>query len=132
MARAVVAGGSGHAQLAAVPSGSTRGFVGAELGAALGQNRCMLNWRVVGPKHVKEALQECDDLGSDAFLAKYGYSPSRTYHLVHNGREYPSKAIIAVAYGRATGVVPNKVLVDGGRHGAARVLRRLGFEVTGD
>lgn len=92
----------------------------------------MVNWAAVERSHVLAALAECDRLGCAEFLQKYGYSPSRRYHVVHEGREYPSKAILAVAYLHATGDLLGPVRVDGGRWGAARVLRRLSFEVTGD
>lgn len=92
----------------------------------------MPQWDKVDEAHVISAIEECDALGVDEFLVRYRYKPSRQYRVVYAGREYPSKAILAVAYGRATGHVPGSVQVDGGKFGAARVLRRLGFEVTGD
>jgi len=41
------------------------------------------------------AIAEYDLLGRDAFLEKYGFGRSLTYYLVHDGREYDSKAIAA-------------------------------------
>lgn len=92
----------------------------------------MLDWTAVERSHVLLAIEECDRLGCESFLRKYRYSPARAYHVVHEGQKYPSKAILAVAYLRATGDLPGPVRVDGGRSGAARVLRKLGFEVTGN
>jgi MrcB-like, N-terminal domain len=48
---------------------------------------------------VLSAIREYDALGSEAFLAKYGYAPARKYRLVHNGRKYDSKAIAGAAFG---------------------------------
>ena len=51
------------------------------------------------PAAVLKALAEYDQLGKDAFLARYGYGPSRTYFLIHDGKRYDSKAIAGVAHG---------------------------------
>jgi hypothetical protein len=47
---------------------------------------------------VLAAMQECDRLGRDAFLEKHGFDRARDYVVVHDGKEYDSKAIYAVAY----------------------------------
>jgi len=44
------------------------------------------------------AMREYDELGQDAFLEKYGYSPARRYRLVQDGKSYDSKAIVGVAF----------------------------------
>ena len=49
---------------------------------------------------VLRAIGEYDELGREAFLARYGYGPSRSYFLEHNGKEYDSKAIAGVAVGK--------------------------------
>ena len=49
---------------------------------------------------VLDAMAEYDQLGRDAFLRKYGYRPSRSYFVEHNGRRYDSKAIAGVAVGK--------------------------------
>ena len=46
---------------------------------------------------VLDAIAECDDMGQDTFLEKYGFHHARKYFLVHNGRMYDSKAIAGVA-----------------------------------
>ena len=92
----------------------------------------MVQWRMAERSHVLAAVTECSRLGDAAFLHKNGYAPPRRYHVVHEGRIYPSKAILAAAYFHATGELLAPVRVDGGRGGSARVLRRLGFEVIGD
>jgi hypothetical protein len=48
---------------------------------------------------VLKAISEFDTLGRDRFLKQYGFGPSRTYFLLHAGKEYDSKAIVAVAFG---------------------------------
>ena len=48
---------------------------------------------------VLEAIAECDRVGQETFLKKYGFHPARSYFLVHDGRRYDSKAIAGVAHG---------------------------------
>lgn len=42
---------------------------------------------------VLKTVAEHDVLGREAFLSKYGFGEARSYVLVHEGREYDSKAI---------------------------------------
>ena len=56
-------------------------------------------------------------------------SPGTAYLLIYRGRSYDSKAIAGLAHKFATGVPLNSHDFNGGIYGAARVLRRLGFEV---
>jgi hypothetical protein len=53
----------------------------------------------ISKKAVLAAIAECDRLGRDAFLAKYGFGRARRYFLDHGSREYDSKAIVGVAHG---------------------------------
>ena len=48
---------------------------------------------------VLRALELYDSFGGDAFLARYGHGRSRGYVLVHDGRQYDSKAVAGVAFG---------------------------------
>lgn len=48
---------------------------------------------------VLAAIAECDRLGEEGFLRKYGFGRSRDYWLHYNGRQYPSKAIVGAAHG---------------------------------
>ena len=83
------------------------------------------------PEAVLQAMAEFDDLGREAFLAKHGFGASYRYTLVHEGREYDSKAIAGVAVGYQhpeSGPLSNKDF-SGGLNGAAGTLRALGFEV---
>jgi hypothetical protein len=50
---------------------------------------------------VLDAIAEFDRLERNRFLKKYGFGPSRSYWLVHDGRRYDSKAIIGAAHGYA-------------------------------
>jgi hypothetical protein len=52
-------------------------------------------------KEILDAIAEFDRLGRDRFLEKYGFDPSRSYWLVHEGKHYDSKAIIGAARGYA-------------------------------
>ncbi|MEU0601399.1 HNH endonuclease [Streptomyces sp. NPDC006393] len=76
-----------------------------------------------------KAITEHNELGRTAFLAKYRFSESRSYLLLHEGREYDSKAIAGVAHkwdhGRA--LLPEEF--SGGKDHAAAWLKRAGFEV---
>ncbi|RSM86811.1 HNH endonuclease [Streptomyces sp. WAC 01325] len=78
---------------------------------------------------VLKALAEHDEAGREAFLSKYGFSEARSYVLVHEGREYDSKAVAGVAHkwdqGRA--LAPDEF--SGGKDHAAAWLKRLGFQI---
>ena len=53
--------------------------------------------------HVRQAIEECDELGADTFQRRYGFGQARHYVLWHDGRTYDSKAILGVAQRYATG-----------------------------
>jgi hypothetical protein len=89
----------------------------------------MAFWDVVGQHHVRQAIGEFDQLGQDEFLARHGFGRARAYLLVVDGKTYDSKAILGVAYRFATGRPLGPEDFSGGIHGAAGVLRSLGFEV---
>jgi 5-methylcytosine-specific restriction protein A len=80
---------------------------------------------------VIRAIAEYDAIGSDAFLGRYGYRPPRSYFLVHEGRRYPSKAIVGVAHGHVSaGFTPLRAAeFSGGEKTVARILKGLGFEI---
>ena len=48
---------------------------------------------------VESTIEEFDRIGRDAFLAKYGFGPARSYFLLHRGFRYDSKAIAGAAHG---------------------------------
>jgi hypothetical protein len=81
---------------------------------------------------VLNAMAECRHLGREAFQKMYGFGAALSYVLRHNGVEYDSKAIIAVAHKYQfpeQGALPNDF--SGGKNTAGRQLMRLGFEVDG-
>ncbi|MFF7994727.1 hypothetical protein ACFZDG_33760 [Kitasatospora xanthocidica] len=84
---------------------------------------------VISRESVLSAVDEYDRVGQDAFLAEYGFAQARNYLLVHEGREYDSKAIAGVAhhyeYGRA--LLPTEF--HGGTGEAVVWLEQLGFTV---
>ena len=80
--------------------------------------------------HVLAATAECDRLGTEQFLSQYGFGLARDYRLVLNDRDYDSEAIVGVAHRYAAGRVLESDELSGGRSGAAKVLRDLGFDVS--
>lgn len=88
------------------------------------------------PQFVLSAIEECDRVGREAFLAKYGFGAARAYWLVHNGESYDSKAILGVAHKYAKPDIGALGAHDfvGGENTVRRKLIELGFnvEVTTD
>ena len=79
---------------------------------------------------VLEAIAEHDRLGQHRFREKYGFGAARTYVLVHEDREYDSKAIVGVAHGYLPGrSVLSPAEFSGGAETVKPVLERLGFVV---
>ena len=79
---------------------------------------------------VREAIAECDLLGRDPFLKKYGFQNSRLYPLSYKGRTYDSKAIAGVAYGKQHDTPLRASEFSGGVSTVLPVLKKLGFSVT--
>jgi hypothetical protein len=80
---------------------------------------------------VLAAIEECDRLGRDAFLEKYGFGRARNYYLVYRGRRYDSKAIVGAAYGfqyPSRGALQSGEF-SGGEQTVQAQLERLGFVV---
>lgn len=79
---------------------------------------------------ILEVLALCDRMGKGAFLEAHGYREAHRYHLRHDGRSYPSKAILGVAAGLESSEF------FGGAASTVSRLARLGFYVrdslTGD
>jgi putative restriction endonuclease len=80
---------------------------------------------------VSSAIEEFNRLGRDEFLRKYGFGESRQYFLLVGGRKYDSKAIAGAAHGyQFPKIGPlTPAMFSGGKAGAARRLRELGFQV---
>jgi 5-methylcytosine-specific restriction protein A len=77
---------------------------------------------------VERAIAECDSLGRDVFLRKYGFNYSRKYPLTHAGGTYDSKAIVAAAYGYQHGEPLRGRDFSGDKDTVLPVLARLGFQ----
>ena len=91
----------------------------------------MTDLGVITRGHVLAATAECDRLGTEQFLDRYGFGRGREYLLVLNDRDYDSQAIIGVAHRYAAGRALEAEELAGGRSRAAEVLRDLGFDVSG-
>src|SRR3954469_2014279 len=79
---------------------------------------------------VLQSVAECDRLGRETFLAKYGYRPSRKYVLRFQGNEYDSKAIVGIAYGKQHGTPLRANQFSGGVGTVIPILRSLGFDAS--
>jgi hypothetical protein len=75
------------------------------------------------------ALAEYDELGEAVFLDTYGFAPTGTSRLMHEGQSYDCEAILGVACKYATGEAATSEDLSGGRQGALTVLENLGFEI---
>src|SRR5205807_1291821 len=81
---------------------------------------------------VERALAEFDELGREAFLAKYGFGHARRYFIRRDGNYYDSKAIVGAAMGFQN---PQRGPMradefSGGEQGAKAKLAELGFDVV--
>lgn len=81
---------------------------------------------------VLEAMAECDRIGRDRFLERYGFERARRYFLYHDGLHYDSKAIVGVAHRHVAGRPLTADEFSGGRQTVGRLLTNLGFEVVID
>jgi len=92
-----------------------------------------LNYKELRSRNaVFAAMRECDILKRKAFLQKYGFQASRKYVVLHEGKEYDSKPLLAAAYGiRFPERGPLSNDFGGGKEAAGRYLIRLGFDVAG-
>lgn len=90
----------------------------------------MVDFSRVTPPSVLQAVTEYDRVGQDEFLETHGFGRSRGYDLVIDGTAYDSKAILGVAHLHAHGTLATSAEFSGGKYGAAKVLKDLGFDVT--
>lgn len=80
---------------------------------------------------VLESIQECQSLGRQGFLERYGFGSARTYLLEYEDNWYDSKAIAGVAYGKqhpAKGPLKPSEF-SGGHTETVTRLRSLGFRI---
>lgn len=77
---------------------------------------------------VEKAMDEFDELGQEAFLAKSGYGPAKRYFVERTGTLYDSKALwgVAVGYQRPERGLRAKQRVLGRRHLLVKWSARLG------
>lgn len=116
----------------AVRSGaSRRGVPGSPPSMSVGTSKVdsVPNFDAVNRYHVLQALEEYDRRGANDFLSHYGFGSAREYVLWHDHKSYDSKAVLGVAHKYATGTVAARTEFSGGKDGAAKTLRALGFEV---
>ncbi|MFD6197009.1 HNH endonuclease [Mycobacteriaceae bacterium NPDC060252] len=79
---------------------------------------------------VNAAIDEYDEIGSDAFRMKYGFGPAKDYFVIRDGKAYDSKAIAGAAHGYLPEHHPlGANEFSGGEATVVRRLRRLGFRV---
>ena len=77
------------------------------------------------------AIHEYDKLGKDKFLARYGFGEARSYLIVHDEKEYDSKAIAGVAYRNQFGTLLGAGDFSGGHETVQKKMKSLGFLVRG-
>jgi len=87
---------------------------------------------LTSPQAVKQALDEFDQVGRVAFLAKYGFGQAREYFLRRGNRLYDSKAIAGAALGHQ---FPNQAPLtarefSGGEATVQSKLEELGFDIV--
>jgi hypothetical protein len=94
--------------------------------------RCLVvaTFSSVTRQHILQAIAEYDARGGEEFLEVYGFGPSRSYTLVHEGRSYDAKAILGVAHRFATGRLATSDELDAGSRAAVAIMRKRGFEVS--
>ncbi|MFF5411645.1 HNH endonuclease [Streptomyces albidoflavus] len=78
---------------------------------------------------ILRTLQEYDDLGAEQFLSLYGYQRARKLLILHDGREYDSKAVAGVAHKHRHGRPLAAREFSGGHGHAVEWLIREGFQV---
>lgn len=91
----------------------------------------MATFSSVTSQHVLAAIAEHDERGAEEFLAAHGYTASPDAQILHFGRRYDARAIMAVAHRHATGRLATPEEFRSSLDQALTVLRRRGFQVTG-
>ncbi|MFJ5653776.1 HNH endonuclease [Streptomyces microflavus] len=78
---------------------------------------------------ILKTLQEYDALGAESFLSLYGFKPARKFLILHDGKEYDSKAVAGVAHKHSHGRALEWDELSGGVGHAVDWLKREGFQV---
>ncbi|MCG3771892.1 MAG: hypothetical protein JW384_03089 [Nitrosomonadaceae bacterium] len=87
--------------------------------------------RLTSREAVIAAVHEYDKLGKEAFLAKYGFGEARSYFLIHDEKEYDSKAIAGVSFKNQFVTLLGSADFSGGHATVQKKMRSLGFLVRG-
>jgi 5-methylcytosine-specific restriction enzyme A len=91
----------------------------------------MPNYRDLTDRNaVLKAIDEFNRLGRAEFLRKYGYGRALSFMLIHNGRQYDSKAIVGAAYEHQHGSPLRNTDFSGGRASVVPKLASLDFKVV--
>jgi 5-methylcytosine-specific restriction protein A len=91
---------------------------------------CRVALRELSRHEILQAVAECDRLGQDRFLEKYGFGKARSYRLVVDDKTYDSKAIVGAAHGFLPGREPLAAAdFSGGAATVGHLLSSLGFQV---
>lgn len=91
----------------------------------------MATFSSVTSQHLLRAIAEHDAVGPEDFLAAHGFTASDDVVLVHEGRRYDARAVMAVAHRHATGRLATPEEFRSSIDQAVTILRRRGFDVTG-
>jgi len=83
------------------------------------ESRVDFDERLIRREHVVSAIKRYEDGEREKY-------PARSAFLVHNGRRYPAKHLIRLAFREATGVTVASEQLTGGK-ASVRVLQDLGF-----
>lgn len=89
----------------------------------------MATFSAVTRQHILQAMAEHDTRGAEDFLGVYGYTQTTGSTFDHDGRRYPSLAIVGVAHRFATGRLASVDEFHGGDAAVEALLRRRGFEL---
>jgi 5-methylcytosine-specific restriction protein A len=79
---------------------------------------------------VLKAMAEYDRLGRDTFLDQQSFGRAKWWYVLHEGKQYDSKAIVGAAIGYQAGKPLTSNDFSGGERSVVRKLRALGFEVV--
>jgi 5-methylcytosine-specific restriction enzyme A len=78
---------------------------------------------------ILKTLEEYDHLGRDVFLGTYRYGEASTSLIVHDGKEYDSKAVAGVAHKHQHGRPLTRQELSGGLGHSVAWLKREGFTI---
>jgi haloalkane dehalogenase len=84
------------------------------------------HWDKMG---MRPALESLRSQAPERFFSEHGFAPTTTYELAWEKRCYPPKGILGTAYEFATGRRLSSSDFEGGKTGAVKVLRQMGFTV---